>query len=433
MSDVQLATKKNLKVSEMAENLIGSEIIKLAAEVGERMKKGEKIYNLTIGDFDPDIFPIPQKLEEEIINAYRDHQTNYPAANGIEALRKAAQHFISYYQGLNYAPDEFLIAGGGRPLIYATYITLLDKGDKVIYPVPSWNNNHYTHLSFCEKIEIVTKPENHFMPSAEEIGPHLKDATLIALCSPLNPTGTTFSKNDLEEICDLVIAENNRRDEGRKPLYILYDQLYWTLTFGDTKHYDPVSLRPELKNYVIYIDGLSKAFSATGIRVGWSFGPKPIIDKMRSILSHIGAWSPKPEQVASAKFLMMEDEVNDFLTGYKKKIQDRLDAFYKGFSALQNENYPVECISPQAAIYLTVKIDFRNAVKENGDIIKTMADVAAYLLDEAKIAIVPFYAFGSEKESPWFRLSVGTCRMEDVNESLVSLKRAMSKLKFISG
>lgn len=430
MSDIQLAARKNLKVSEMAENLIGSEIIKLAAEVGERMKKGEKIYNLTIGDFDPKIFPIPQKLEEEIINAYKDHQTNYPAANGIDALRNAAQKFIATYQGLEYNTDEFLIAGGGRPLIYATYITLLDKGDKVIYPVPSWNNNHYTHLSFCEKIEIVTKPENNFMPTAAEIAPHIHDATLIALCSPLNPTGTAFLKNELEEICDLVIAENNRRSADQKPLYILYDQLYWTLTFGDTKHFDPVSLRPELKDYVIYIDGLSKAFSATGIRVGWSFGPKAIIDKMKSILSHIGAWSPKPEQVASAKFLMLEEEVNTFLINYKKKIQDRLDGFYKGFSALQKNNYPVACIAPQAAIYLTLKIDFRGAKKEDGTIIKTMADVADYLLDEARIAIVPFYAFGSEKESPWFRLSVGTCKMEDVNESLISLQKAMDKLKF---
>lgn len=430
MSDIQLAASKKLKVSEMAENLIGSEIIKLAAEVSERMKKGEKIYNLTIGDFDPKIFPIPKKLEEEIINAYKDHQTNYPAANGIDALRKAAQKFISTYQGLDYDADAFLIAGGGRPLIYATYITLLDKGDKVIYPVPSWNNNHYSHLSFCEKTEVITKPENNFMPTAAELAPHIKGATLIALCSPLNPTGTTFKKNDLEEICDLVIEENNRRNADQKPLYILYDQLYWTLTFGETKHYDPVSLRPELKDYVIYIDGLSKAFSATGIRVGWSFGPKAIIDKMKSILSHIGAWSPKPEQVASAKYLLMEDEVNSFLTDYKKKIQDRLEGFYKGFSDLKEKKYPVECIAPQAAIYLTVKIDFRNAVKEDGTIIKTMADVAGYLLDEAHIAIVPFYAFGSDKESPWFRLSVGTCRMEDVGASLISLQNAMDKLKF---
>lgn len=424
-----MATQKKLKVSQMAENLIGSEIIKLAAEIQNRMKTGEKIYNMTIGDFDPKIFPIPKELEEEIIRAYRDNETNYPAANGIEKLRVAAQHFIKKNQGLDYALDEFLIAGGGRPLIYATYITLLDAGDKVIYPIPSWNNNHYTHLSTCQKIEVLTKPENNFMPTANEIAPHVKDATLIALCSPLNPTGTTFTKNNLEEICDLVIAENNRRSADEKPLYILYDQLYWTLTFGETKHYDPVSLRPELREYVIYIDGISKSLSATGIRVGWSFGPKQIIDKMKSILSHIGAWSPKPEQVASAHFLMRDDAVNTFLIDFKNKIQQRLDGFYAGFKKLQEKNYPVECIAPQAAIYLTIRIDLRGSTTADGKQINTMADVAAYLLDEAKMALVPFYAFGSEKESPWFRLSVGTTKMEDVNACLISLENALKKLR----
>ncbi len=430
MADVQMATKKKLKVSRMAENLIGSEIIKLAGEVNQRIKQGEKIYNLTIGDFDPAIFPIPAELEQEIINAYRQHETNYPAADGIERLRIATQHFIQRSLGLSYALNEFLIAGGGRPLIYATYITLLDPGDKVIYPVPSWNNNHYTHLSSCQRIEITTKPENNFMPTAEEIAPFIQEATLIALCSPLNPTGTAFSKHALEEICDLVIAENNRRDPEQKPLYILYDQLYWTLTFGETKHYDPVSLRPELRDYVIYVDGLSKAFSATGIRVGWAFGPKQIIDKMKSILSHIGAWSPKPEQVATAKYLMMDDAVNAFLHTYKQKIDARLEGFYNGFKRLQEKNYPVECIAPQAAIYLTIRIDLRGAVKKDGTTISSMQDVAHFLLNNAGIAVVPFYAFGSEHESPWFRLSVGTCSMEDVEGAISSLENALGELTF---
>lgn len=430
MGEVQSMANRKFKLSSMAENLIGSEIIKLAGEVNERVKRGEKIYNLTIGDFDPKLFPIPQELENEIINAYRNNETNYPAANGIERLRIATQHFIQKNIGLQYGTDEFLIAGGGRPLIYAAYLTLLDKGDKVIYPIPSWNNNHYAHLSFCEKVEVITQPENNFMPTAAELAPHVHDANLIALCSPLNPTGTAFSKQALTEICDLVVAENARRSADEKPLYILYDQLYWTLTFGETRHYDPVSLRPELRDYVIYIDGLSKAFSATGVRVGWSFGPKFIIDKMRSILSHIGAWAPKAEQVASAKFLLNDEGIAQFLLGYKKEIQNRLEGFYSGFQALKAKGFRVDCIAPQAAIYLTAKCDLRGAKKADGTVINTMAEVAGYLLNDAGIAMVPFYAFGSDKESPWFRISVGTCSMDDVHASMVSLENALNKLQF---
>lgn len=430
MTATGMAAQSKHLVSAMAENLIGSEIIKLANEINAKIKKGEQIYNLTIGDFDPQVFPIPKILEEEIITAYRNRETNYPMANGIERLRVAASKFIEKYEGLHYSPDEFLISGGARPLIYGVFRTLLDPGDKVIYPGPSWNNNHYTHLAGANGVFIETTPEDHFMPTAENIKPHLKDATLLALCSPLNPTGTTFSKETLSAICDMVIEENNSREENAKPLYILYDQIYWMLTNGDTKHYDPVSLRPELRDYVIYVDGISKAFSATGVRVGWAFGPKPIIDKMRSIISHIGAWSPKPEQVATAKFLQMEDEVDAFIMKFRRQISDRLNGFYEGFSRLKQKGFPVECIPPEAAIYLTVRIDLRGAKTADGNTINTMADVANYLLNEARIGIVPFYAFGSSKESPWFRLSIGTCTMDAVSGSLESLDQAISKLTF---
>ncbi len=284
MQQTTLATNHRLPVSEMAENLIGSEIIKLAGEVNERIKKGEKIYNLTIGDFNPNIFPIPKSLEDEIVKAYHQKETNYPAASGIQRLRNSVSKYILKYQQLNYSADEILISCGARPLIYAIYTTLLDNNDKVIYPVPSWNNNHYTHLSRCRDVYIETKPENNFMPIAAELKPYIKDATLLSLCSPLNPTGTTFSKEALKEICELVMEENNRRSPHEKPLYVLYDQIYSMLTFGSTRHYDPVNIMPQLKNYVIYVDGISKAFAATGVRVGWAFGAKQIIDKMKSIL-----------------------------------------------------------------------------------------------------------------------------------------------------
>ncbi|MFN3939682.1 MAG: aminotransferase class I/II-fold pyridoxal phosphate-dependent enzyme, partial [Chitinophagales bacterium] len=234
----------------------------------------------------------------------------------------------------------------------------------------------------------------------------------------------------LSEICDLVIEENNRRGADEKPLYIMYDQIYWMLTSGDTHHYDPVSLRPELRNYVIYVDGISKAFAATGVRVGWSFGPKHIIDKMKSIISHVGAWSPKPEQVATAKFLQMESEVETYIENFRNAISDRLNGFYSGFTQLQKKGYPVECIPPQAAIYLTVRIDLRGAITADGKRIETMADVTKYILDEAHIGLVPFYAFGSSKESPWFRLSIGTCTMEHVYGSIAHLDAALSKLTF---
>ncbi|OQB61729.1 MAG: Aspartate aminotransferase [Bacteroidetes bacterium ADurb.Bin141] len=411
----------------MAETLIGSEIIKLAAEVNEKIKQGATVHNLTIGDFNPAIFPIPDDLKNEIIQAYQQGITNYPAANGQPELRKAVSAYIKKYQKLDYSANEILISGGARPLIYAIYKTIIDPGDKVIFPIPSWNNNHYCHLSQAQPVAIETLPQNNFMPNASELKEHISSAALVALCSPQNPTGTVFSKEQLNDICELIIAENKKR-KNKKPLYLMYDQIYMALTFGNTRHVDPVSLHPELRPYTIYVDGLSKAFSATGLRVGWAFGPETIIEKMKSILSHVGAWSPKPEQVATAHFLSKEHVVDNFLIHYKSEVEKRLNAFYDGFTQLKKEGLPVDVIDPQAAIYLTVQINILNKKLPDGSRIRNSADITSFLINHAQVALVPFSAFGASETSAWFRLSVGTAHMQDISSIFKNLRAALAKL-----
>src|ERR1700746_572862 len=119
-----------MKLSELSETLIGSEIVKLGGEIREKMRLGERIYNFTVGDFDPSIFPIPKELEDEIVEAYRKHFTNYPAAEGNLDLREGISSFLREMEGLDYNPDEILVASGGRPLIYSVFRAICDKGDK---------------------------------------------------------------------------------------------------------------------------------------------------------------------------------------------------------------------------------------------------------------------------------------------------------------
>ena len=416
-------------MSQLAETLIGSEIVRLGADIKAKIKGGEKIYNFTIGDFDSSIFPIPKKLEDEIIEAYRQKFTTYPPAEGILLLRESVSRFIKEREGLDFNVNEILIAAGGRPLIYTLYRALVDKDDKVIYSVPSWNNNHYVHFTEGRHVVIETAMENNFMPSAEDIKPHIKDAVLIALCSPLNPTGTVFKKEELEKICDMVLEENRRRGDEEKKLYVMYDQMYWTLTYGDTKHYNPVSLRPEMKEYTIFIDGISKSFAATGVRVGWALGPEQVLSKMKAINSHVGAWSPMAEQHATAKFLLEKNVIDDYFVHYKKELSERLQLIYEGFQKLKAEGFSVDACAPQAAIYLTIQLSLAGKRTNNGEILSTQPDVTSYILNEAKLAVVPFYAFGAPKDSDWYRLSVGTCKKEEISEMLGQLKEALEKLK----
>lgn len=412
-----------MQLSTLAETLIGSEIVKLGGEIREKIRRGEKIYNFTVGDFDPAIFPIPKELEDGIVDAYRKHFTNYPAAEGNLDLRESISAFIKDREELVYSPEEILVASGGRPLIYSVFRTVVDRGDKVIYAVPSWNNNHYTHLNGGVHVVIEATAENNFMPTAEAIRPHIKGAALLCLCSPQNPTGTTISRKDLSAICDLVLEENARRGPEEKKLYVLYDQMYWQLTYGDIVHYNPVSLRPAMREYTVFIDAISKMFAATGVRVGWAMGPALIMKKMNAIMSHIGSWAPMAEQKAVAAFLKKKAAIDAYLDGFKAGLAQRLHRIYDGFKELKKEGYRVDVLEPEAGIYLTVKVDLVGQ-----QTIMTQQEVTSYLLNEAGLAVVPFSAFGAPVTSPWYRLSVGTCRLEDIPEMFGKLRGALKKL-----
>lgn len=416
-------------VSRKAAHLVGSEIIKLATEIKAKQAEGAEIYNLTIGDFNPELFPIPEELLNGIVEAYKSGQTNYPPSNGIPELRKSVSRFIEKRLGLAYSPDSYLIAGGARPLIFAAYQAIVDPADRVIFPVPSWNNNHYTHLSEGEKVMITTTVDSAFMPTAESIAPHIEGATLIAVCSPLNPTGTVFPKEQLKALCDLVIAENKRRGPNAKPLYLIYDQIYWQLTFGDTVHYNPVSLCPEMEPYTIFIDGISKCFAATGVRVGWAFGPQAIIAKMKSILGHVGAWAPRAEQVATANYLDNDEAVDSYMDNMRAKVHSRLSSLHEGFQSLKSKGYQVDSITPKGAIYLTLKLDLVGKTAPDGKTFAENSEVHRYILENAGLAVVPFRAFGGEANSFWYRLSVGTARTEDIPVLLGKVEAALAALK----
>jgi aspartate aminotransferase len=418
----------NSKLSQLAETLIGSEIVRLGNDIKEKIRQGEKIYNYTIGDFDPAVFPIPQELEDSIVASYRAHNTSYPPAEGTLDLRNAVAGFIEKREGLVYDASEILIAAGGRPLIYSLYRAVADKQDKIIYAVPSWNNNHYVHFVEGEHVMVEARVENNFMPTAADIKPHLQGATLLALCSPLNPTGTVLKKEELEAICDMVIEENEQRGDDDKKLYMMYDQMYWTLTFGDTQHYNPITLRPKMRDYTVFIDGISKVFAATGVRVGWAMGPTHILNKMKAINSHVGAWAPMAEQKAVAAYLVQHDTIDKYMVHFKAEIEERLRRIYAGILELKNAGHTVDAVTPQAAIYLTVQFNLVGKTKADGTNLATQNDVTDYLLSEAKLAVVPFYAFGAPRSSSWYRLSVGTCKKEEIDEMLGMLSKALGRL-----
>jgi aspartate aminotransferase len=417
------------RISAMATGLVGSEILRIAGEIRALVAGGQPVCDLTVGDFSSRHFPIPERLSTAICEALKHGETNYPPANGVPELRRAVGRFYARELGLLYPQEAVLIAGGARPLIYCLYRTVCDPGDRVVYPVPSWNNNHYAHLVGAVGVPVPCRPQERFLPTREILATSLRGARLLCLNSPLNPAGTAITAEALDGICEAVIAENEARGpRGERPLYLMYDHIYWMLCFGGTVHVTPPQLRPEMARYTIFVDGISKAFAATGLRVGWAVGPADVIGRMSAVLGHVGAWAPRPEQVATAGLLDDAAGIRAFHATFKRNIQARLTRLYDGLQALKAAGLPVESVPPMGAIYLTARLHPFGRRNPSGAVLRTNEEVRRFVLQAAGIALVPFQAFGALDEDGWFRLSVGAVSESEIEAALPRLAKALGSL-----
>lgn len=417
------------RVSAMAAGLVGSEILRIAAEIRALKAAGRSVCDLSVGDFDPRQFPIPEGLASAIQAALTKGETNYPPSNGVLELREAVRRFYARELGLDYPLGGVLVAGGARPLIYGAYRAVCDPGDRIIYPIPSWNNNHYTHLVGGVGTPVTCGAEDRFMPTPEAVRPLLPGARLLVLNSPLNPTGTMIEPAALRALAEMVVVENERRaGRGERPLYLLYDHIYWMLRFGGARHVTPGEVLPEAAPYTILVDGLSKAFAATGVRVGWGLGPSDVIERMSAVLGHVGAWAPRAEQVATAAWLDDAAAMRAFHASFIPAVEARLQRLHTGFQALKDRGLPVDSVPPMGAIYLTARLRLFGRRDAGGNELRTNDDVRRFVLEAAGIGIVPFQAFGAPEDSGWFRLSVGAVSEREVEEALPRLEAALASL-----
>jgi aspartate aminotransferase len=201
--------------------------------------------------------------------------------------------------------------------------------------------------------------------------------------------------------------------------------VYGSLVYGGTHHH-PVALVPEAAPVTISLDGISKAFAATGLRVGWSLTAPAVTARMRDLLGHVGAWAPKAEQVAAAQFLHNTAAVDAFRVRMDAGVAARLDALYRGFTAMRDAGYPVDCVHPQGAIYLSLQLRLVGR-QVAGRAVRTNDDIRRLLLQEAGLAVVPFQAFGLADDTGWFRLSVGAVSLEDIAAALPRVKALLDR------
>jgi aspartate aminotransferase len=303
---------------------------------------------------------------------------------------------------------------------------VVDEGDPVVYGVPTWNNNYYSQILRAKDVPVVCDASTNFQPTAKLLRDKVRGARLLSLNSPLNPTGTMIDAGVLAGICDLVLEENARRSASEGPLYLMYDQVYWMLTSGSVQHVDPIGVRPEVAKYTVIVDAISKAFAATGLRVGWAIGPADVIRAMSDISGHVGAWAPRPEQSATAKMLCDSAALDTYMAGMTRDATARLRALAAGLRAMKQDGLPVDCIDPQGAIYVSVQFNLKGRRTPAGDKLDTNEQVRRYLLEAAGLGAVPFQAFGFPGDTGWFRLSIGVVSVADIEELIPRIRSAIT-------
>tara|TARA_B110000116_G_C16792923_1_gene564856 strand:+ start:1437 stop:2732 length:1296 start_codon:yes stop_codon:yes gene_type:complete len=416
-------------LSELANGIERSRILSIATQVKKMKAEGKLVTAFTVGDFSPEQFAVPHSFTEELAVAVQQNQTNYPPAAGLPELRESLSNWMIYKYGLNVGPEGIIVGSGARPVLFASFKLFLEPGEGLAHGVPAWNNHYYVHLNSAIDIAIEGNLESRFLPTADGIRARISEIRVLILNSPLNPTGTCFTAKELGDICDVVLEENEkRRQSGKKPVMLVYDQVYSTMTAKGIEHVHPVQVRPDMFEFTITLDAISKSLTATGLRLGWMALPAKLAAPVIALIGHMGSWPARPIQQAAAATYSDPIKLESYFEDLDSRISDRMEILFKNLSNMRDSGLPVEFIPPQGGIYLSTRFNLFGALGVN-----TNEEIRLWLLNEAGIAVIPFQSFGLEDESGWFRISIGAVSVEEVSEAMIRLENALRALFLPNG
>lgn len=375
----------------------------------EMKSKGVDVISFAAGE--PD-FPTPDHVKEAGINAINSNKTYYTPASGISELKEAVIAKLERENNLNYSVNEVCINSGAKHSVFNALAVLVDEGDEVIFSSPYW-------VSYLEMVRILggkpvivpTSAENNFKMSLEELEKRFTPNTRVLLLnSPNNPTGCVYTKDELYEIAEFV----QNRD-----IVIVSDEIYEKILYDGNEHISIATYSEKIKNKTVVVNGLSKAFSMTGWRVGYCAGPKEIISAIGKLQGHT---SGNPASISQYAGIIALNSDISFIKSWVSEFKKRRDYIVEILNSIDG----VECSVPGGAFYVFPGIhSFFNRKTPDGRIIKDSVDLANYLLDTAHIAVVPGKAFGDDK---YIRISFATS-MENIKEGMRRLREAFQVLK----
>ncbi len=382
-------------------------VSKLAAEL---KAAGKDVIGLGAGE--PD-FDTPDHIKLAAIEAIKSGQTKYTAVDGTPALKQAVSNKFQRDNNIKYNSDEIIISVGGKQVLFNALLSSINPGDEVIIPSPYWvSYPDMVALAGGKPIIVEGKFENDFKIMPEDIKDKISTKTKwIIINSPSNPTGSSYSKEELKNIGDLLLNYKN--------VFIMSDDIYEKIIYDDNKFYTIAQIVPELKDRTLTVNGVSKAYAMTGWRIGYAGGPKILISAMAKLQSQS---TSNPSSISQAAALAALEGPEDFLAERNKKFKIRRNMVVEQL----NKCNGIHCLLPMGAFYVYPSCaGVIGKQTPSGQIVHNSIDFSSYLLEEVGVAVVPGSAFGAD---PFFRISYATSDSV-LEEACNRIKKACDQLK----
>ena len=390
-----------MELSKLARELKPSATLAITAKAKEMKSQGIDVIGFGAGE--PD-FDTPENIKEFAKRSIDNGFTKYTAASGIDELKNAIISRIKEDYNVEYEKKEIFVGSGAKHVLYNLFQVLLDLNDEVIIPAPYWvSYPEQVRIAGGKPVILTTEQSNGFKVKPSEIQNVITDKTkILVLNYPSNPTGVTFTKEELVEIANL--AEKN-------DLIIISDEIYDKTLYSETKHTSFVQINDSIKNRTILVNGVSKTYSMTGWRIGYAAGNKKVLAAMNNLAGQSTSNPTSIAQKASVEaFSGPQDKVNEMVVEFKK----RRDFICKELNNING----ISCLVPDGAFYVFPDISYYFGKEYKNGKIENSVDFADFLLNEAKVAVVPGIEFGSDKN---IRISYATS-MHDIKEGIKRIK-----------
>lgn len=399
-----------MNLSQKILNISPSLTLEINESAKEMKNKGYNVLNFGSGETD---YKTPDYIKFAAISAIEDDFTKYTAVEGIKELREAVCEFLEEDIGVSYSPSEIMISNGAKQSIFNALYCILNPGDEVLLPKPYWiSYPELIRLATGIPVFVPTYEKDNFRLKAKNIKPFVTNKTKVLIInSPNNPTGSVYNENDLREIAELVLEHD---------LIVISDEIYGKFIYDKNQHISISSFGNDLKERTVVINGVSKTFSMTGWRVGFSAGPERLINAMTNFQSHSTSNPNSIAQKASLEALNNPCK-NSFIQEMISDFSNRKNYLVNSLNNIKG----VSCLPPDGAFYVLMKIKNFFGKKFNSETIKNSVDFSKILLTNYKVATIPGVAFGADD---YVRISY-SISLESIKEGVKRIADFVKKLK----